>query len=275
MLKTLSNIQKALLFTCLTIIFSLVLTLLLPENVNIGVLMFVPVVVVLMMMLLTGEMFTKKGWVTLGLHQFSIKIFLIGAVVPIIPTLVGYVLVWNTGLGEFKVPAEAEGKFLLVIFGTIVSLIINSITKILGEEIGWRGYLLPKLQSIGIEKALFVSSFIWGLFHLAPILFSGQYHSDTNFLLFIPLFMLNVILAGVFIGYLRIISGSIWPAVIAHGMHNLTWAYGSMYTTNAEPIVTYLTGDVGILGVAFYFILYLIIRKKLHTSIEEKTYMTS
>lgn len=261
MLKKLSDIQKAILFTSLTLVLATALTFLLRKNSDIGLLMFVPLIVVLFTMLLTGEMFTKQGWASLGFHRFSWKVFLIGLVVPLIPTLIGYVIVWNTGLGEFKVPPEVEGKFLLFLFSTIASLVINSLTKMLGEEIGWRGYLLPRLQGLGIEKALFISSFIWGLFHLAPILFSGQYHSDTNFLIFIPLFILNVLFVGYFVGYLRLISGSIWPAIFAHGIHNMAWTYCAAYTINANPIVTYLTGDVGVIGVAFYFIVYLIIRK--------------
>ncbi|RUL53088.1 CPBP family intramembrane glutamic endopeptidase [Lysinibacillus antri] len=263
MLKKLSDIQKAFAFTSFTLILATAFTFLLPKNTDVGLLMFVPLFVGFMMMLFTGELFSKSGWSSLGLHKFSMKGFLIGFVTPIIPIVVGYVIVWNTGLAEFTVPAELEGNIPLLLFSFVATIVITSLTKILGEEIGWRGYLLPRLQPLGIEKALFVSSFIWGLFHIAPILFSGQYHSDTNFIIFIPLFMMNLLFVGFFIGYLRFITGSIWPAVIAHGAHNVLWGFGASFTTNTDPIVAYLTGDVGIIGVIFYFIIYLVIRKDL------------
>jgi len=75
--------------------------------------------------------------------------------------------------------------------------------------------------------------------------------------------MINVMMAGYFIGYLRIVTGSIWPAIIAHCAHNMAWGYGSMLTTNADPIVSYITGDVGLIGVAFYFVVFLVIRRDL------------
>ncbi len=36
-----------------------------------------------------------------------------------------------------------------------------------GEELGWRGFLLPELRCIGIKKATILHGFIWGLWHLA------------------------------------------------------------------------------------------------------------
>lgn len=263
MLKKLSDLQKGILFSCITLVLSTSLTLLLPDNVDIGILMFVPLLVVLVTMLLTGEIRNKQSWLSLGFHRFPMKVFLIGFIVPIIPTLIGYIIVWNTGLGDFTVPEEMKLNVFVLIIGAVITIIINSLTKMLGEEIGWRGYLLPRLQSLGIENALFISSFIWGLFHIAPIMFSGQYHSETNFFIFVPLFMINVMMAGYFIGYLRIVTGSIWPAIIAHCAHNMAWAYGSMLTTNADPIVSYVTGDVGVIGLAFYFVVYLVIRRDL------------
>ncbi|REJ33335.1 MAG: CPBP family intramembrane metalloprotease domain-containing protein, partial [Bacillota bacterium] len=36
----------------------------------------------------------------------------------------------------------------------------------LGEEIGWRGYLLPQLAGLGRRRALLLSGFLWSIWHL-------------------------------------------------------------------------------------------------------------
>lgn len=42
----------------------------------------------------------------------------------------------------------------------------------LGEEIGWRGYLLPRLMVLGKAKAYAITGILWGLWH-APIIWVG------------------------------------------------------------------------------------------------------
>ena len=43
----------------------------------------------------------------------------------------------------------------------------------MGEELGWRGFLLPKLLPIGQWKAILVSGLIWGFWH-APVIAQGH-----------------------------------------------------------------------------------------------------
>ena len=38
------------------------------------------------------------------------------------------------------------------------------------KELGWRGYLLPKLMPLGEKKALLISGLIWGLWHAPQVL---------------------------------------------------------------------------------------------------------
>jgi len=68
-------------------------------------------------------------------------------------------------------------------------------------------------------------------------------------LLFVPLFYGTIVAASFFFGYLRIYTGSIWPASIAHAVHNTAWSTLTAFTvtSSAALVNLYLVGDYGIL----------------------------
>jgi hypothetical protein len=69
-------------------------------------------------------------------------------------------------------------------------------------------------------------------------------------LLFFPLFYGTFIAASFFFGYMRIYTGSIWPASIAHAVHNAAWGtLGAFTLITVSPVLVniYLVGDFGLL----------------------------
>ncbi|NJL35021.1 MAG: CPBP family intramembrane metalloprotease [Chloroflexaceae bacterium] len=50
--------------------------------------------------------------------------------------------------------------------------LFNSIFA-MGEELGWRGFLLPRLLPLGQERAILASGVIWGIWH-APAIAQGH-----------------------------------------------------------------------------------------------------
>lgn len=89
-----------------------------------------------------------------------------------------------------------------------------------GEEWGWRGFLLPALLPLGTWPALILSGVVWGLWHLPVILLGYNYpdHRDVGWLLMTA----TCVIWGVLFGWTRLATGSVWPAVIAHGALNGT-----------------------------------------------------
>jgi len=55
--------------------------------------------------------------------------------------------------------------------------------------------------------------------------------------------------ASFFYGYMRIYTGSTWPASIAHAVHNTAWTTLGAFTVTSSPVLVnlYLVGDYGIL----------------------------
>ena len=57
--------------------------------------------------------------------------------------------------------------------------------------------------------------------------------------------------AGILFGYLRLVSNSIWPAVIAHGIFNVYWTLFIAFTVSGSLFAReYLAGESGILTIA-------------------------
>ena len=48
------------------------------------------------------------------------------------------------------------------------------------EEVGWRGYMLPRVKGIGILGAMLIVGFLHGVWHLPLLLTTGSYHSSGN-----------------------------------------------------------------------------------------------
>lgn len=93
--------------------------------------------------------------------------------------------------------------FIPGIFFISVILIpwINSVFAF-GEELGWRGFLLPRLMPLGKTKAYLLVGIIWGLWH-APLITMG-YRSYTNAVLGIIIFTSATIALSWFINDLTL-----------------------------------------------------------------------
>jgi membrane protease YdiL (CAAX protease family) len=124
---------------------------------------------------------------------------------------------------------QASGKEAPVPLSIIVTAMIAvsltlaplfNVLFALGEEIGWRGFLLPRLVQSGVDQwtALLASGAIWGLWH-APLIVRGQNYPDHPYL-GVVLMTLFCSLLGVIFGWLRLASKSVWPPTLAHGTLN-------------------------------------------------------
>lgn len=93
----------------------------------------------------------------------------------------------------------------------------------LGEEEGWRGYMMPKLiHLLGMKKALIAGGVIWGLWH-APLTFIGH-NFGTGYPGFpyvgILLMCVMCTLMGILLTFVTVRTNSIWPAAIMHAVNN-------------------------------------------------------
>lgn len=90
---------------------------------------------------------------------------------------------------------------------------------VVGEEVGWRGYLLPRLldRFSAVTASLIVGA-LWGLWHLSLFLTPAFPHAERSF----PLFMLTTIVYSVWFTWLFLRTrGSVLLATLFHASINL------------------------------------------------------
>jgi membrane protease YdiL (CAAX protease family) len=109
--------------------------------------------------------------------------------------------------------------------------IVNSLLAV-GEEVGWRGFLLPRLITSGFGEwtALFLSGAIWGLWHAPLILRGAEYFGHPY--LGVPMFIGFSILLGIVFGWMWLASRSVWVTAVAHGSLN---AWGGLALVVLTP----------------------------------------
>lgn len=111
-----------------------------------------------------------------------------------------------------------------------------------GEELGWRGWLLPVLRPLGTWPALILSGVIWGAWH-SPVILLGYNFGRTD-LTGVLLMIGGCVAWGILLGWLRLRSASVWPAVIAHG--SLNAAAGLVLIVAATQPDMALAGPLGV-----------------------------
>lgn len=263
MFQNLSNLTKAVLFYVVTMALSLPLILVfqaLWPRAEIVVLinMLTPLLAgLIMLFVVTREGYTKEGRASLGLGRLGLRWWGLALVLPPLVLLFSYGFVWITGLARLTSPDNGLFALLLDFFLNLLAAILLGF----GEEFGFRGYLLTRLMELGPKRALLVSGFLHGVWHLPIILLTPFYPTEGNLFIVIVLFLLTLTAAGGVYGYMRLASNSLWPPTIFHGAFNAFWDLFATVTIALSPVATqYLSGETGLLtflgttAAAAYFI---------------------
>src|SRR5215213_6748258 len=203
------------------------------------------VATLIMLLVVTREGYSKEGWKSLGLHRLGLNVWWIAFGVTLLITVAASAIVWATPLASFVMP---EGGIVDTLIDFLIEVVLITLTVVLFEEIGMRGYLLPKLLSLGTTPALALSGLVWATWHM-PLILLTPIFPVGNKLISLPLFYATIVAASFIFGYLRIYTGSLWPASIAHSVHNAAWDTLGAFTATTYPVIVnkYLVGDYGIL----------------------------
>lgn len=192
------------------------------------------------------RMITREGFAMTGMDSMMMGIsfknkkwlfFLFAIFVPWVYFEIGHALTLLIYPGLF----DPDGLRQLgisksrVVFIPIISILQGTMISFaaLGEEGGWRGYMMPKLiKLMGTKKAVLAGGIIWGLWH-APLTCVGH-NFGTDYPGFPWLGILIMCISCTFLGialtYITVKSGSIWPAAIMHAVNNANPSILAVFT---------------------------------------------
>ncbi|MGE0207174.1 MAG: CPBP family intramembrane glutamic endopeptidase [Candidatus Babeliales bacterium] len=123
------------------------------------------------------------------------------------------------------------------------------------EEIGWRGYLLKKINqrySMSILKKSSIVGLLWGLWHIPLYIISPTEPVR------IVIFLCNVVLIAIPYTWLYEGEYSVWPTTIAHALHNTLFNVVLSAITLHSSSSLWLYGEEGLLVTGVYSILIII-----------------
>jgi membrane protease YdiL (CAAX protease family) len=182
---------------------------------------------------------------------------------PVLYSVSAYLLVWLTGLGGFNDPAfvrqaarilaalglselsAGSAAAAAVLVTVLVGLPINCVAA-LGEEIGWRGLLVPELaRRVTFARTALLSGAIWAVWHY-PLLLFADYNSGTPAWYGLACFSVMVLGISFVYAWMRLRSGSLWTGMFLHASHNLVVQQILEPLTRDTGITRYVTGEFGI-----------------------------
>jgi uncharacterized protein len=145
-------------------------------------------------------------------------------------------------------PMEADTLLMLQLaVGVPVGILTNTAILMISEELGWRGWLQPRLAPLGFWPAALVSGVIWGAWH-TPIILMGYNYPGMGWGGVAAMIAFTTLLTP-YIALLRERGGGVYAAGAFHGSLNAVAGVGLLYLP--DPVFPWN----GLLGVAGFALL--------------------
>lgn len=185
----------------------------------------------------------------LGLFNLGkIKWYLPAISLPFLAIALSYYL--GAMVGLLEMPSKLN--LIIFIYQFILLTLMGPFIWAMLEEIGWRGYLQPKLINVlGFHQGILLTGFIWAVWHYIFIIFVG-YYKTGNIFINTTLFTLTIIMMSYSIGWIRWVSGSLWPCIIFHSASNAAWQMMSAQFIVKNPNYIYVAGEAGLVNLMFW-----------------------
>ncbi len=187
-------------------------------------------------------------------------VFFIIVFVSILSILIepSYLLSFNeiiNGIHKSSLPIDIGNSyadiFILLFINIIIGTIIN-LPIFLGEEIGWRAYMTPRLIELFGRRGHLISGVIWALWHVLLIVMGLNYPGYP--ILGNVMMIAFCIPVGFILQYYYYKSGSVLVAALMHGMMNRTAMTIMMFFVNSKStLLPLIIGPVGIISIIAFW----------------------
>jgi uncharacterized protein len=263
--------RNAFQFYAIALGFALVVPLLAPMlgHASLATTMATPAIAAaIMLVFVAPEGGLRASLAGLGLTAFGLRGWPLALLGPAFIFAVGLAVLAVLGLTTLAAPAVA-GSGTGVAVNLLAGFIAGTLFA-LCEEIGWRGYMLPHMRGFGPVTAMLIVGFLHGVWHLPLLLTTDLYHAGGDPRIIVPLFLVTLTLAGVFYGYLRVTTGSIWPVAGAHAAVNVAWGVSmEVSQTKSAPVLEYVGGESGLLMICGLLAVDAVLIKELRNAARE------
>ena len=257
-----SPLREVVAFLAITYALAVALAIAVPNaGFNVGLTALFPTVAVVIVTFTMFRRGTRRElWRSLGLGRAGLRSWGWAFGVPILLCGGAFGAALLVGAGHLKalpITESSVGSFA----GGSVLLFLFMLVFVMGEEIGWRGFMLPRIQQLtGKRRAALVTGFAHGCFHLPLILIATTYDSEGSRWIAAPAAVLLITAAGVFYAWLKDRSGSVWPVAIGHTFANTTFDWGfSVVASTTSGSLAFVAGETGVATFAAVAVLALVL----------------
>ena len=195
-----------------------------PSVDSLGMLVWIVTPLILSLLLRT---FAGDGWKDFGIkpnfkgnwiwYLFSILVF---------PVVTALVVLVGSAFGWIRFPNLAANTPTLILQAFALAL-LPQLIKNFFEEVPWRGYLAPKVYSLGLNDYVghTIVGLVWGAWHIPYYLFflsraTLADFSTLNVWAYILLAIWIMISWSFVYGEIRLLTNSFWPAVLMHAVED-------------------------------------------------------
>jgi membrane protease YdiL (CAAX protease family) len=146
---------------------------------------------------------------------------MLAAVLPAVAVIVAVVAARAAGHGAPFMSAD----------GIPLMIGVQIITGAVGEELGWRGYLLPRLRRlVSVTASFWIMGALWSLWHLPAFFTPGMPHVFMPATIVLP----SIAFVGVFLGFVFNRAGeSVLATMAAHLSMNIMMGLGGAAFSSA------------------------------------------
>ncbi len=197
----------------------------------------------------------------LGL-RWNGRFAVIGYLIPVAYCLAGLLGICVLGLGGFPdtsyvhqvarsfgvgaAPDWVAVSLLVVLEGS--AGMVYSVATAAGEELGWRGFLVPELaRRLPFAPVAVLSGLAWAAWHypIFPMLFPGVpvWYS-------LPTFTFAAVAVSFAQAWLRLRTDSVWPPIFLHASHNVWMQSICTPLTIEKQSTKWVVGETGLAFVA-------------------------
>jgi uncharacterized protein len=154
---------------------------------------------------------------------------------------------WSPGGGKWTTTSQIVTN---VVVNLLVLGAVGTLTA-MGEELGWRGYLQPRLDAAGVRTSLLVLCLVQIAYH-APVMAFAGYANVGSLGTSLALFAAAELPWTFIAASESYRARSVWPAIFFHSFHNTVsqWLFPKFFAVPANQL--WLQGEDGILPAVGY-----------------------